>query len=41
MSEKAGDVVKKLFTMGMVVTSNQAIDTETAEIVLPLADNVL
>ena len=34
MSEKAGDVVKKLFTMGMVVTSNQAIDTETAEIIV-------
>lgn len=34
MSEKAGDVVKKLFTMGMVVTSNQAIDAETAEIII-------
>ncbi len=34
MSEKAGDVVKKLFTMGMVVTSNQAIDSETAEIII-------
>ncbi len=34
MSEKAGDVVKKLFTMGMVVTSNQAIDAETAEIIV-------
>jgi len=34
MSEKAGDVVKKLFSMGMVVTSNQAIDTETAEIII-------
>jgi len=34
MSEKAGDVVKKLFTMGMVVTSNQAIDCETAEIII-------
>ena len=34
MSEKAGDVVKKLFSMGMVVTSNQAIDCETAEIIV-------
>ena len=34
MSEKTGDVVKKLFTMGMVVTSNQAIDTDTAEIIV-------
>ncbi|MBM3589962.1 MAG: translation initiation factor IF-2 [Alphaproteobacteria bacterium] len=34
MSEKAGDVVKKLFSMGMVVTSNQAIDAETAEIIV-------
>ncbi len=34
MSEKAGDVVKKLFSMGMVVTSNQAIDAETAEIII-------
>lgn len=34
MSEKAGDVVKKLFSMGMVVTSNQAIDSETAEIII-------
>ena len=34
MSEKTGDVVKKLFTMGMVVTSNQAIDADTAEIIV-------
>ena len=34
MSEKAGDVVKKLFGMGMVVTSNQAIDADTAEIII-------
>ena len=34
MSEKTGDVVKKLFTMGVVVTSNQAIDADTAEIII-------
>lgn len=34
MAEKTGDVVKKLFSMGMVVTSNQAIDAETAEIII-------
>jgi translation initiation factor IF-2 len=34
MSEKAGDVVKKLFSMGVVVTSNQAIDADTAEIII-------
>lgn len=34
MSEKAGDVVKKLFSMGTVVTSNQAIDADTAEIIV-------
>ncbi len=34
MSEKAGDVVKKLFSMGMIVTSNQAIDADTAEIII-------
>ncbi len=34
MSEKTGDVVKKLFSMGMVVTSNQAIDSDTAEIII-------
>lgn len=34
MSEKTGDVVKKLFSMGVVVTSNQAIDADTAEIII-------
>lgn len=34
MSEKAGDVVKKLFTMGMVATSNQVIDADTAELII-------
>ncbi len=34
MSEKTGDVVKKLFSMGMVVTSNQGIDADTAEIII-------
>lgn len=34
MAEKTGDVVKKLFSMGMLVTSNQAIDAETAEIII-------
>lgn len=34
MSEKVGDVVKKLFAMGMVVTSNQAVDADTAEIII-------
>ncbi len=34
MSEKAGDVVKKLFTMGVVTTSNQVIDADTAEIII-------
>ncbi len=34
MSEKTGDVVKKLFTMGVVVTGNQAIDADTAEIII-------
>jgi len=34
MTEKTGDVVKKLFSMGMVATSNQAIDAETAEIII-------
>ncbi len=33
MSEKAGDVVKKLFSMGMVATSNQVIDADTAELI--------
>lgn len=34
MSEKAGDVVKKLFTMGVVATSNQVIDADTAELII-------
>jgi translation initiation factor IF-2 len=34
MSEKAGDVVKKLFTMGVVTTVNQVIDADTAEIII-------
>jgi len=34
MTEKVGDVVKKLFAMGMVVTSNQAVDADTAEIII-------
>lgn len=34
MAEKSGDVVKKLFTMGTVVTINQSIDVETAEIII-------
>ena len=34
MSEKTGDVVKKLFSMGVVATSNQAIDADTAEIIV-------
>ncbi|MDX2083505.1 MAG: translation initiation factor IF-2 [Rickettsiales bacterium] len=34
MSEKTGDVVKKLFTMGMVATSNQVIDADTAELII-------
>jgi translation initiation factor IF-2 len=34
MTEKAGDVVKKLFSMGMVVTSNQVIDADTAELIV-------
>ena len=34
MSEKTGDVVKKLFTMGVVATSNQVIDTDTAELIV-------
>lgn len=33
MAEKTGDVVKKLFTMGMVATSNQVIDADTAELI--------
>ena len=34
MSEKVGDVVKKLFSMGMVATSNQVIDADTAELII-------
>ncbi len=34
MAEKTGDVVKKLFSMGVVVTSNQAIDADTSEIIV-------
>jgi translation initiation factor IF-2 len=34
MAEKSGDVIKKLFTMGSVVTINQSIDVETAEIII-------
>lgn len=34
MSEKAGDLVKKLFTMGVVATGNQVIDADTAEILI-------
>lgn len=34
MSEKTGDVVKKLFSMGLVATSNQVIDADTAELIV-------
>ncbi len=34
MSEKTGDVVKKLFTMGVVATSNQVIDADTAQLIV-------
>lgn len=34
MAEKTGDVVKKLFMMGMVATSNQVIDADTAELII-------
>lgn len=34
MTEKTGDVVKKLFTMGVVATSNQVIDSDTAELII-------
>lgn len=34
MAEKTGDVVKKLFTMGVVATSNQVIDADTAELII-------
>ena len=34
MSEKTGDVVKALMKMGMMVTQNQIIDADTAEIII-------
>jgi len=34
MNEKKADVVKKLMSMGMVVTINQVIDADTAELVV-------
>jgi translation initiation factor IF-2 len=34
MSEKAADVVKKLMTMGELVTANQTIDQATAEVIV-------
>ena len=34
MAEKTGDVVKKLFSIGMVATSNQVIDADTAELII-------
>ena len=34
MNEKKADVVKKLISMGMVVTVNQVIDADTAELVI-------
>jgi translation initiation factor IF-2 len=34
MAEKTGDVVKKLFSMGFVATSNQVIDADTAELIV-------
>jgi len=34
MSEKAADLVKSLFKMGMMVTVNQAIDQDTAELLV-------
>ncbi|MFT6077429.1 MAG: translation initiation factor IF-2 [Myxococcota bacterium] len=34
MAEKTGDVVKKLFLMGVVATSNQVIDADTAELII-------
>lgn len=34
MAEKNADLVKKLFTMGMMVTSNQTVDADTAEILV-------
>ncbi len=34
MAERGGDVVKSLMKMGMMVTMNQAIDADTAELVI-------
>ncbi|MGQ0565494.1 MAG: translation initiation factor IF-2 [Gemmobacter sp.] len=34
MAERAGDVVKSLMKMGMMVTVNQSIDADTAELVI-------
>ena len=34
MSERAGDVVKSLMKMGLMVTMNEAIDADTAELVI-------
>ncbi len=34
MAERAGDVVKSLMKMGMMVTMNQTIDADTAELVI-------
>ena len=34
MAERAGDVVKSLMKMGMMVTMNQSIDADTAELVI-------
>lgn len=34
MSERVGDVVKSLMQMGMMVTQNQSIDADTAELII-------
>jgi translation initiation factor IF-2 len=34
MAEKAADVIKRLMTLGMMATINQAIDADTAELVI-------
>ncbi len=34
MAEKAADVIKKLMSLGMIVTINQLIDADTAELVI-------
>jgi translation initiation factor IF-2 len=34
MAEKTGDVIKTLFSMGVVATSNQVIDADTAELII-------